>query len=408
MTHEQNFVVVGASQAGGWVAKTLRSEGFEGKIILIGEEPYLPYERPPLSKTVLSGEVGIDSTYFWTKEVLEEAKIEILLNTKVTSIDRTAKKVKTQNGEEISYDKLAITTGARVRKLNIEGSKLPGIFYLRTMDDTLSIQKTIKPGASALIVGGGWIGLECAATLTKMGCKSIVVEAASRLCGRAVTPEISNWMLNYHSKNGVDIRLNTGIELFEGKENLESALLSNGKKVDCTIAVVGIGVIPNSEIASVSGIDVDNGIVVNEKTQTSDPDIYAAGDVANHPNAILERRLRLESYENAQNQGIAAGKAMLGGTEPYSEIPWFWSDQFDVNIQMIGLPENWDSTATRGSPDENQFITFYLKNGIIDGAISINNPRDLRFGKRLMQAKQRVSVEDLSNMDIKLQTLLRS
>ena len=408
MTHEQNFVVVGASQAGGWVAKTLRSEGFEGKIILIGEEPYLPYERPPLSKTVLSGEVGIDSTYFWTKEVLEEAKIEILLDTKVLSIDRAAKKVETQNGQEISYDKLAITTGARVRKLNIEGSHLPGIFYLRTMDDTLSIQKKIKLGASALIVGGGWIGLECAATLTKLGCKSIVVEAADRLCGRAVTPEISNWMLNYHSKNGVDIRLNTGIELFEGKEKLESALLSNGEKIDCTIAVVGIGVIPNSEIASVSGIDVDNGIVVNEKTQTSDPDIYAAGDVANHPNAILERRLRLESYENAQNQGIAAGKAMLGGTEPYSEIPWFWSDQFDANIQMIGLPENWDSTATRGSPEENQFITFYLKNGIIDGAISINNPRDLRFGKRLMQEKKCVSVEDLSNMDIKLQTILRS
>ncbi|MBD20495.1 MAG: FAD-dependent pyridine nucleotide-disulfide oxidoreductase [Rhodospirillaceae bacterium] len=408
MTHEQNFVVVGASQAGGWVAKTLRSEGFEGKIILIGEEPYLPYERPPLSKTVLSGEVGIDSTYFWTKEVLEEAKIEILLDTKVLSIDRAAKKVETQNGQEISYDKLAITTGARVRKLNIEGSHLPGIFYLRTMDDTLSIQKKIKLGASALIVGGGWIGLECAATLTKLGCKSIVVEAADRLCGRAVTPEISNWMLNYHSKNGVDIRLNTGIELFEGKEKLESALLSNGEKIDCTIAVVGIGVIPNSEIASVSGIDVDNGIVVNEKTQTSDPDIYAAGDVANHPNAILERRLRLESYENAQNQGIAAGKAMLGGTEPYSEIPWFWSDQFDANIQMIGLPENWDSTATRGSPEENQFITFYIKNGIIDGAISINNPRDLRFGKRLMQEKKCVSVEDLSNMDIKLQTILRS
>tara|TARA_B100000676_G_scaffold153814_1_gene151808 strand:- start:583 stop:1809 length:1227 start_codon:yes stop_codon:yes gene_type:complete len=408
MTHEQNFLIVGASQAGGWVAKTLRSEGFEGKIILIGEEPYLPYERPPLSKTVLSGEVTIDSTYFWTKEVLEEAKIETLLDTKVISIDRAAKKVKTQNGQEIVYDKLAITTGARVRKLNIEGSHLPGIFYLRTMDDTLSIQKTIKLGASALIVGGGWIGLECAATLTKLGCKSIVVEAADRLCGRAVTPEISNWMLNYHSKNGVDIRLNTGIELFEGKEKLESALLSNGEKVDCTIAVVGIGVIPNSEIAAVSGIDVDNGIVVNEKTQTSDPDIYAAGDVANHPNAILERRLRLESYENAQNQGIAAGKAMLGSSEPYYEIPWFWSDQFDANIQMIGLPENWDSTATRGSPDENQFITFYLKNGIIDGAISINNPRDLRFGKRLMQAKKPVSVEDLSNIDIKLQTLLRS
>ena len=215
-------------------------------------------------------------------------------------------------------------------------------------------------------------------------------------------------MLNYHSQNGVDIHLNTGIESFQGKERLKSAVLSDGEKVDCTVAVVGIGVIPNSELAADAGLDVDNGIVVNEQTQTSDPDIYAAGDVANHPNAILSRRIRLESYENAQNQGIAAAKAMLGNSEPYSEIPWFWSDQFDANIQMIGIPENWDETATRGKSENNEFVTFYLKNGVIDGAISINNPRDLRFGKRLMQAKKQVSVEDLSNMDVKLQALLRS
>ncbi len=408
MIDDRTFVIVGASQAGGWVANTLRSEGFGGKIILIGEEPHIPYERPPLSKEALLGDVTVDSTHFWQKQSLEESKIDLKLGTRVSSINRTAKKVITENGEQISFDKLAITTGARVRKLSIEGSQLPGVFYLRTIDDTLEIKDQITKGTNALIVGGGWIGLECAATLTKLGCKSIVVEAADRLCGRAVTPEISNWMLDFHSKNGVDIHLNTGMESFQGKEKLESAVLSNGEKVDCTIAVIGIGVIPNSELAADAGIDVDNGIVVDEKTRTSDPDIYAAGDVANHPNAILGRRLRLESYENAQNQGIAAGKAMLGGSEPYSEIPWFWSDQFDANIQMIGIPENWDSTATRGKPEDNEFVTFYLKNGVIDGAISINNPRDLRFGKRLMQAKKLVSMEDLSNMDIKLQALLRN
>ena len=408
MTDDRTFVIVGASQAGGWVANSLRSEGFEGKIILIGEEEHIPYERPPLSKEALLGDVSVESTYFWKKQTLEESKIDLRLGTRVSSIDRTAKKVITENGEEISFNKLAITTGARVRKLSIEGSQLPGVFYLRTIDDTLEIKNQITKGSNALIIGGGWIGLECAATLTKLGCKTIVVEAADRLCGRAVTPEISNWMLNYHSKNGVDIHLNTGIESFQGKERLKSAVLSNGEKVDCTVAVVGIGVIPNSELAADAGLDVDNGIVVDEQTQTSDPDIYAAGDVANHPNGILGRRLRLESYENAQNQGITAGKAMLGESEPYSEIPWFWSDQFDANIQMIGIPENWDETATRGKSENNEFVTFYLKNGVIDGAISINNPRDLRFGKRLMQAKKQVSVEDLSNMDVKLQALLRS
>ena len=408
MTDDRTFVIVGASQAGGWVANTLRSEGFEGKIILIGEEAHIPYERPPLSKEALLGDVTVDSTHFWKKQTLEESKIELRLGTRVTSINRKTRKVITENGEEIPFDKLAITTGARVRKLSIEGSQLPGVSYLRTIDDTLEIKNQITKGTNALIIGGGWIGLECAATLTKLGCNSIVVEAADRLCGRAVTPEISNWMLDYHSKNGVDIHLNTGIDIFQGKEKLESAVLSNGEKVDCTVAVVGIGVIPNSELAADAGLDVDNGIVVNEQTQTSDPDIYAAGDVANHPNAILSRRIRLESYENAQNQGIAAGKAMLGNSEPYSEIPWFWSDQFDANIQMIGIPENWDTTATRGKPENNEFVTFYLKNGVIDGAISINNPRDLRFGKRLMQEKKQVSVEDLSNMGIKLQALLRS
>lgn len=407
MSDGRTFVIIGASQAGGWVAQTLRNEGFEGNVILIGEEPYLPYERPPLSKAALLGEVTVDSTYFWQQEALDEANIEVRLNTRVTAIDRDAKEIEIEGGDHIAYDKLAITTGARVRKLPIEGADLPGVFYLRTMGDTLAIRDAAKDGATAMIVGGGWIGLECAATLTKLGCKSVVVEAADRLCGRAVTPEISDWMLKFHTDHGVDVRLSTGLEKFEGNGQLERAVLPGGDTVDCSIAVVGIGVIANVELAQDAGLKIDNGIVVDDRACTSDPDIVAAGDVANHPNGLLERRIRLESYENAQNQGITAGKAMLDKAEPYSEIPWFWSDQFDANLQMIGLPQDWDETATRGDQDSNEFVTFYLKNGMIDGAISVNNPRDLRVGKRLMQGKKQVSAAELIDPETKLQALLK-
>lgn len=407
MSDGRTFVIIGASQAGGWVAQTLRNEGFEGNVILIGEEPYLPYERPPLSKAALLGEVTVDSTYFWQQEALDEANIEVRLNTRVTAIDRDAKEIEIEGGDRIAYDKLAITTGARVRKLPIEGADLPGVFYLRTMGDTLAIRDAAKDGATAMIVGGGWIGLECAATLTKLGCKSVVVEAADRLCGRAVTPEISDWMLKFHTDHGVDVRLSTGLEKFEGNGQLERAVLPGGDTIDCSIAVVGIGVIANVELAQDAGLKIDNGIVVDDRACTSDPDIVAAGDVANHPNGLLERRIRLESYENAQNQGITAGKAMLDKAEPYSEIPWFWSDQFDANLQMIGLPQDWDETATRGDQDSNEFVTFYLKNGMIDGAISVNNPRDLRVGKRLMQGKKQVSAAELIDPETKLQALLK-
>ena len=407
MSDDRTFVIIGASQAGGWVAQTLRNEGFEGNVILIGEEPYLPYERPPLSKAALLGEVTVDSTYFWQQEALDEANIEVRLNTRVTAIDRDAKEIEIEGGDRIAYDKLAITTGARVRKLPIEGADLPGVFYLRTMGDTLAIRDAAKDGATAMIVGGGWIGLECAATLTKLGCKSVVVEAADRLCGRAVTPEISDWMLKFHTGHGVDVRLSTGLEKFEGNGQLERAVLPGGDTIDCSIAVVGIGVIANVELAQDAGLKIDNGIVVDDRACTSDPDIVAAGDVTNHPNGLLERRIRLESYENAQNQGITAGKAMLDKAEPYSEIPWFWSDQFDANLQMIGLPQDWDETATRGDQDSNEFVTFYLKNGMIDGAISVNNPRDLRVGKRLMQGKKQVSAAELIDPETKLQALLK-
>ena len=407
MNDSRIFVIIGASQAGGWIAKTLRAEGFKGRVVLIGEEKYLPYERPPLSKDALFGEAELDSTYFWPPETYPELNIETMLGVRATAIDRTAKQVTLDNGHVLAYDRLAITTGTRPRRLPIDGADLAGVHYLRTMDDTHAIQADAKNGAVALIVGGGWIGLEVAATLGKLGCKSIVVEFADRLCGRAVTPEISAWMLDFHKSHGIDVRLNTGVERFEGDGALQRAILSDGDTIVCTLAVVGIGVLPNVEIAAEAGIEIDNGIKVDDLCRTSDPEIFSAGDVTNHPNGLLGKRIRLESWENAQNQGIAAGKSMLDKGESYSEIPWFWSDQHDANIQMIGLPEAWNEVATRGDTGDNEFMTIYLKDRKIIGAISVNNPRDLRFAKRLMQAGKPVSANDIANTSIKMQALLK-
>ena len=407
MSDSRIFVISGASQAGGWIAKTLRAEGFKGRVVLIGEEKYLPYERPPLSKDALLGEAELDSTYFWPPETYPELNFETMLGVRATAIDRAAKQVTLDNGDVLAYDRLAITTGTRPRRLPIDGADLAGVHYLRTMDDTLAIQADAKNGAVALIVGGGWIGLEVAATLSKLGCKSVVVEFADRLCGRAVTPEISAWMLDFHKGHGIDVRLNTGVERFEGDGALQRAILSDGDTIVCTLAVVGIGVLPNVEIAAEAGIEIDNGIKVDDLCRTSDPKIFSAGDVTNHPNALLGKRIRLESWENAQNQGIAAGKSMLDKGESYSEIPWFWSDQHDANIQMIGLPEAWDEVATRGDTGDNEFMTIYLKDSKIIGAISVNNPRDLRFAKRLMQAGKPVSATDIADTSIKMQALLK-
>jgi 3-phenylpropionate/trans-cinnamate dioxygenase ferredoxin reductase subunit len=407
MSDTRTFVVIGASQAGGWIAKTLRAEGFEGRVVLIGEETYLPYERPPLSKAALLGEAELDSTYFWPPETYPELNIETMLGVRATAIDRTAKQVALDNGETLSYDRLAITTGTRARLLPIDGADLPGVHYLRTMDDTLAIQAAVKAGSTALIVGGGWIGLEVAATLGELGCKPIVVEFADRLCGRAVTPDISDWMLKFHKDHGVDVRLNTGVDRFEGDGSLQRAVLSDGDIIDCSLAVVGIGVLANTELAEEAGLELDNGIKVDDLCRTSDPDIFSAGDVTNHPNAILGKNIRLESWENAQNQGITASKSMLDKAESYTEIPWFWSDQHDANIQMIGLPENWDEVVTRGDIANNEFMTAYLKDSKIIGAISVNLGRDLRFAKRLMLAEKPVSASDLADTTIKMQALLK-
>ncbi len=407
MASGQNFAIIGGGQAGGWTAKTLRDQGFDGRIVLIGDETWIPYERPPLSKQVLLGEEPPESTYLWPAEMYDEAAIELRLGTAVASIAPADHAIALESGETIAYDRLMIATGGRARPLPVPGAELDGVHTLRGLDDTAAIRAGISPGARIFVVGGGWIGLEVAAASRKQGAEVTLVEAADRLCGRALTTDFSARLLDLHREHGIDIRLETSVERFEGDGKLARAILSDGTTVETGTAVIGIGLVPNVELAAEAGLAVDNGITVDEFGRTSDPDIFAAGDVTNHPNALLGRRIRLESWENAQNQAIAAAKSMLDAGEAYNEIPWFWSDQYDVNIQLAGLPGDTDRTVVRGDAEAREFVEFYLKDGRIEGAAAMNNPRDLRFARRLIQSKKQFDPAQLADPGIKLQALLK-
>ena len=401
------IVVIGAGQAGGWAARTLRDEGFEGGIVVIGEEPYPPYERPPLSKEVLLGKEPADSSYLWPEGSFDELGIELRTGVGATAIDRAARTVALSDGGSIPYRKLLIATGGRVRRLPVEGAELDGVHYLRGIDDSEAIRGDLGEGAKLVVIGGGWIGLEVAAAARMLGAEVTVVEALDRLCGRALTPELAAWLLDVHRGRGVDVRLGATVEALTGEGRVSGARLSGGETLAATAVVIGIGIVPNVGLAEAAGLEIDNGVRVDAHCRTSDPDIFAAGDVTNHPNDLLGRNIRLESWENAQNQGIAAARAMLGGETPYCEIPWFWSDQYDVNIQLVGLPNDFEETVTRGERADGSFVEFYMKGGRIDGAAAINNPRDIRFAKRLMQAQKTVDPAALADPSVKLQALLR-
>ena len=407
MSASGTIVVVGAGQAGGWAARTLREEGYAGRIVVIGEERYPPYERPPLSKEVLLGKAPAESCYLWPAESYDERRIELRLGQAARRILRADKAVELEDGERIGYDKLMLATGARVRTLPVAGIDLAGVHYLRAIPDTEAIRADIAPGIRVLVVGGGWIGLEVAAAARMLGAEVVVVEALDRLCPRALAAEFAGHLLGIHRRHGVDVRLGAEVEALTGNGRVTGARRAGGRTVEASVVVIGIGIVPEVALAAEAGLEVENGIVVDQLGRTSDPDISAAGDATCHPNGLLGRRIRLESWENAQNQAIAAAKAMLGGTTPYNEIPWFWSDQYDVNIQLVGLPVEWDRTVTRGDRAADKFVEIYLKGERIEGAAAINEPRDIRFVRRLMQTGKAVDPARLADPAVKLQALLK-
>ena len=345
------FVVIGAGHAAGQAVASLRQDGFDGAIELIGDEPHLPYQRPPLSKQYLSGEQGLDKVYLRPAAFYEERKITLHLGKRAETIDRAAHEVMLGDGTKLHYDKLLIATGSRVRLLNITGSNLTGIHYLRTIADVDTIRAEFAPGKRIIIVGGGYIGLEVAAVAVKAGLNVTVLEMEDRILKRVTTEAMSAFYHQLHSGRGVNIRTSAKVSGFAGNGRIDAVLTDTGERLPADLAIVGIGIIPNIELAAAAGLACENGVLVDDHCRTADPDIYAAGDCTNHPNALLGRRLRLESVPNAMEQARVAAVNMNGGDATYSSIPWFWSDQYELKLQMAGFSADADQARLIMSPN---------------------------------------------------------
>ncbi|WP_416896766.1 MAG: NAD(P)/FAD-dependent oxidoreductase [Minwuia sp.] len=396
----EKAVIIGGGHAGGILAQQLARAGDAFEITLVGEEIWPPYERPPLSKQLLMGEIEVEKTFLRPADFYEKKDIALKLGVRVTAIDRAAKTVALSDGSTLPYDKLALCTGARLRRLPIPGADLKGVHYIRGIDDTQAIRAETKPSAKVVVIGGGYIGLEAAAALTRNGCAVKVIEMMDRVMARAVAEPLSRFYEDEHRKRGVEILLNTGVTAFEGDDRIEAVIDSNGVRHDCDLAIVGIGVIPDIELAEAAGLDTDGGIVVDARAQTSDPAIYAAGDCTSHPNAILGRQLKLESVQNAVDQARCIANEWQGKGADYAEVPWFWSDQFDLKLQMAGLPDASDEAIVRGEPSIDGFSIFYLRGGKVTGVNAVNQGSDYVRGRKWIGEGREVDPARLADTTI--------
>ena len=391
------IVVIGGAQAGGWAAKTVRSEGYTGRVVLIGEERHPPYERPPLSKNVLAGESAPETTHLWKPETWDALGIDPRAGVRATALDRGAREVVLADGERIAYDALILCTGGRARPLPF-ATDAARVFTLRTIEDSLAIRRALVDGTTKRIavVGGGWIGLEVAATARATGVDVTVIEALPRLCARCVPDAVSDFLLGLHTTHDVDVVLGRSVSGLERSASGARRLtLDDGRTLEADAVVVGIGLIANDELAREAGLACDGGILVDTQCRTSDPLVFAAGDVAVAPNPWAGRRIRLESWQNAQYQGIAAAKAALGQDVAYEPLPSFWSDQYDVKLQIFGVPSPSHEVVVRGDPHARTFVAFCLAGDEVKAALASNAPRDLRVARKLIEQRTRVARADL-------------
>ncbi|RMF97865.1 MAG: pyridine nucleotide-disulfide oxidoreductase [Gammaproteobacteria bacterium] len=395
----ESVVIVGAGHAAGQAAISLRQGGWQGSISIVGEEPYPPYQRPPLSKKFLAGELPLERLYLRPETFYAEHDIDLRLGSRITAIDREAHRLTLGDGGELAYDKLILATGSRVRRLALPGGELTGVHYLRNIDDVLALQEGFEPGARLVIIGAGYIGLEVAAVAVKSGLVVTVLEAADRVMGRVVSPEVSAFYQREHTRAGVRLRLETppGTRI-GGEGRVSSVIEGDGREHRAELVLIGIGVLPVTELAEAAGLDCDNGIVVDEYCRTADPDILAIGDCTNHPNALLGRRLRLESVHNAQEQAKTAARTLLGRLEPYADVPWFWSDQYDLKLQIAGLGDPGCRRVIRGEPGERSFAVFHCgDDGRLVAVEAINSPREFMLGRKLIAAGARLDPAELAD-----------
>ncbi len=403
----ETFIIAGASHAAAMLAPSLRQQGWQGRIVVVGAEASIPYHRPPLSKDYLAGAKTLEEILIRPAKVYEKAEVEFILDTTVDAIDRTGKTVRLSNNETLPYDKLALTVGSKVRQVSLPGTDLDGVFYLRDLKDVERIQPFIEPGANAVIVGGGYIGLETAAVLNKKGMNVTVLEMMERVLQRVTAPVMSNFFTRIHTEEGVNIRCGIGVSGFQGNGRVAKARCSDGSEFPADLVIIGVGILPNTALAEAAGLAIDNGIMVNAQAQTSDPDIYAAGDCTNHHNPIYDRRLRLESVQNATDQARVAAGAACGKEVSYNAVPWFWSDQYDLMLQIAGLSQGYDEIITRGDPAEGRsFAAFYLREDRVIAVDAVNKPQEFMFSKKLIPLHKTVDKKRLADVGTPIKELL--
>lgn len=401
------IVVLGGGQAGGQALSSLRRNGFEGELFLVTTEDSAPYERPPLSKDYLAGRCGRDRMRLHAEGFYEENSVELVTDTRAVAIDPGSRQVELEKGRALDYDRLLVATGSRVRRLDgLPGSELDRVFYLRTIEDSDRIRAAMKDAERVAIVGGGYIGLEVASVAVETGLAATVIETMPRLLTRVVTSELAAFYANLHRRHGVDLRLGTSVTGFLGSGVVKSVALADGSEIAADLVVVGIGIEPETELAQVAGIACDDGIAVDRACRTSCRDVFAAGDCTSRPSSFHGRRVRLESVDNAIAQGQVAASAMLGTQSGGDGAPWFWSDQHGVRLQMAGISEGADRTVVRGTFEEESFIAFHLREGVLIGVDAVNSMREFAVCRRLVDQRRCPDPAALSDTLVSLKSLL--
>jgi 3-phenylpropionate/trans-cinnamate dioxygenase ferredoxin reductase subunit len=395
-------VIVGAGQAGFQAAAALRAEGFDGHIALVGEEPEIPYQRPPLSKAFLLGKQEARHAFLRPAAFYPANRVELRTSERVTEVDRAAARVRLASGASLPYDALILATGARNRVLPVPGGSSDRVGYLRTMAEAVSLRERLVAARSVAIVGGGFIGLEVAAAARILGKSVAVVEALPRLMTRAVAPLVSECVRATHAAQGVDVLLGASVREISG----DALVLADGRKLHADLVVAGIGVAPNVELARDAGLEVANGIAVDQRLQTSAENIFAIGDCAGFPSALTGARVRLESVQNAVDQAACVARILAGKPGTYQAVPWFWTDQFDLRLQMAGLGAGWDQLVLRGTPESRRFSVFYFAGTVLRAVDSVNRPADHLAARKLLAARASITPEQAGDTNCDLNALL--
>jgi 3-phenylpropionate/trans-cinnamate dioxygenase ferredoxin reductase subunit len=405
MEAPRTLVVVGANLAGGAAVSTLRDEGFDGRVVLIGEEPDPPYERPPLSKEYLRGEKQFDAAFLRPPEWYAEAGVELRLGQRARRIDPGARVVELEDGEPVGYDRLLIATGGRNRRLAVPGRDLEGVHDLRTRADADRIRTEARPGRKAVVIGAGFIGSEVAASLRQLGVEVEMVEILDLPMLGVVGPEVAKVYEGIHRDHGVRFRFRESVREFRGSDRVQEVVTDKGSRIGCDFVVIGVGITPSTEVVNGSAVGVENGIVVDEFCRTNVDGVYAAGDVANHDHPLFGRRIRVEHWDNALKQGATAARNMMGRRESFDDPHWFWSDQYEFNLQSMGIASAWDQFVVRGSLEQRDFLGFYLKDGVVGAVIGMNRGKEVRRSAAIIRRRRQVDPAELRDEDVDLRKL---